>query len=558
MKDVIAYSDLSYIHNEIKDELDAAVRKVIDSNWFIMGEELQKFEEEYAAYCNVKHCIGVGNGLDALHLILAAYGIGPGDEVLVPANTFIATALAVSYCQATPVLVDADASTCHLDVDKIEEKITDKTKAIIAVHLYGRVADMESICAIAKKHNLRVIEDAAQAHGAMLHGKRVGSLGDAAGFSFYPGKNLGAFGDAGAVTTNDDELARKIRALRNYGSEQKYHHIYKGFNSRLDELQAAILRVKLTRLEEWTRERRKIAGYYREHINNPKITLPVYPETEQHVWHIYSVFTENRDELIKKDLADIKAKYGYERRTVIDDIADVVIAEPEAKASECVFVMDKLGYCKLIDAVQYDKNRETIDIDNKYVIRTNTLGAILIFTEKANLYRLKCADIPVKKPKDKGVPVDNVSKYKTSEEEILYIADKDSLSNINLLFLTKQGLIKQTDVSEFESNNKQIASTKLDKEDELVCIMPIDNIGSNTIAVWSKDGYFLRFALDDVPILKKTAKGVKAIKLRDSDECAGAALADSELTVKNGKKDVHLNQLRTAVRGGTGTRQKNS
>lgn len=267
---------------------------------------------------------------------------------------------------------------------------------------------------------------------------------------------------------------------------------------------------------------------------------------------------EKRDELIKKDLADIKAKYGYERRTVIDDIADVVIAEPEAKASECVFVMDKLGYCKLIDAAQYDKNKETIDTDNKYVIRTNTLGAILIFTEKANLYRLKCADIPVKKPKDKGVPVDNVSKYKTSEEEILYISDKDSLGSINLLFLTKQGLIKQTDVSEFESNNKQIASTKLDKEDELVCIMPIENIGSNTIAVWSKDGYFLRFALDDVPILKKTAKGVKAIKLRDSDECAGAALADSELMVKNGKKDVHLNQLRTAVRGGTGTKQKNS
>lgn len=312
MKDVIAYSDLSYIHNEIKDELDAAVRKVLDSNWFIMGEELQKFEEEYAAYCNVKHCIGVGNGLDALHLILAAYGIGPGDEVLVPANTFIATALAVSYCQATPVFVDADASTCHLEVDKIEEKITDKTKAIMAVHLYGRVADMDSICTIAKKHNLRVIEDAAQAHGAMLHGKRVGSLGDAAGFSFYPGKNLGAFGDAGAVTTNDDELARKIRALRNYGSEQKYHHIYKGFNSRLDELQAAILRVKLTRLEEWTKERREIAGYYREHIDNPKITLPVYPETEQHVWHIYSVFTEKRDEFIKYlDDNGIKALIHY-------------------------------------------------------------------------------------------------------------------------------------------------------------------------------------------------------------------------------------------------------
>lgn len=298
MRNTIAYSDLSYIHNEIKDEIDAAINRVVSRNWFIMGEELEKFESEYAAYCNVRNCIGVGNGLDALHLILAAYGIEPGDEVLVPDNTFIATALAVSYCQATPVLVDADASTCHIDVNKIEEKITDKTKAIMAVHLYGRAADMDSICAIARKHNLRVIEDAAQAHGAMFNGKRVGSLGDAAGFSFYPGKNLGAFGDAGAVTTDDDELARKIRALRNYGSEQKYRHIYKGFNSRLDELQAAILRVKLRKLDEWTEKRREIADYYRANIDNPKIKLPVYPEAEQHVWHIYSVFTEKRDEFI--------------------------------------------------------------------------------------------------------------------------------------------------------------------------------------------------------------------------------------------------------------------
>lgn len=299
MENVIVYSDLRYIHNEIREEVQMAVQKVVDNNWFIMGEELDAFEREYAAYCGVKHCIGVGNGLDALHLILTGYGIGQGDEVIVPANTFIATALAVSYCGATPVLVDADADSCHLDVAKIEEKITDKTKAIMAVHLYGRVADMEHICEIAKKHNLWVIEDAAQAHGAVLHGKCVGALGDAAGFSFYPGKNLGAFGDAGAVTTNDDELARKIRALRNYGSEEKYKHIYKGFNSRLDELQAAILRVKLRHLDQWTEERREIAAYYQKNIKNDKIVCPVQVPAEQHVWHIFPVFTEKRDELMR-------------------------------------------------------------------------------------------------------------------------------------------------------------------------------------------------------------------------------------------------------------------
>lgn len=298
MENVIAYSDLRYIHNEIREELAKAVQKVVDSNWFIMGEELAAFEQEYAAYCGVKHCIGVGNGLDALHLILTGYGIGQGDEVIVPANTFIATALAVSYCGATPVLVDADADTCHLDVAKIEEKITERTKAIMAVHLYGRVADMEHICEIAERHKLRVIEDAAQAHGAVLNEKRVGSLGDAAGFSFYPGKNLGAFGDAGAVTTNDDALARRIRALRNYGSEEKYRHIYKGFNSRLDELQAAILRVKLRHLDQWTEERRKIAEYYLKNIKNDRIVCPKQPSAEQHVWHIFPVFAENRDALM--------------------------------------------------------------------------------------------------------------------------------------------------------------------------------------------------------------------------------------------------------------------
>ncbi len=220
--------------------------------------------------------------------------------------------------------------------------------------------------------------------------------------------------------------------------------------------------------------------------------------------------------------------------------------------------MDRLGYCKLIDEAQYEKAKEAVETDNKYVIRTNTLSVILIFGDKGNLYRLKCADIPVKKPKDKGVPVDNISKYKASEEEILYIADKEELKGVNLLFLTKSGLIKQTDTAEFESNNKQIASTKLDIGDELVKIIPIANIGANTIVVWTKEGYFLRFALDDVPVLKKSAKGVKAIKLKAKDECAGAAVAENEAVVKFGKKDVHLSALKTAVRGGTGTKQKMS
>lgn len=296
---MIAYSDLTYIHNEIREEVDQMMKKVLDSNWFILGKEVEEFEKEYASYCGAKHCIGVGNGLDALHLILAGYGIGAGDEVIVPANTFIATALAVSYCGATPVLVDADEETCNLDIKKIEEKITDKTKAIMAVHLYGRAVEIDEIYKVAEKHNLKVIEDAAQAHCAMLNGKKTGNLGDAAGFSFYPGKNLGAFGDAGAITTNDDLLAKKIRALRNYGSEEKYKHIYKGFNSRLDEMQAGILRIKLKHMNQWTQERQRIAAYYLENISNAKITLPKAPERSQHVWHIFPVFVENREALMK-------------------------------------------------------------------------------------------------------------------------------------------------------------------------------------------------------------------------------------------------------------------
>ena len=274
---MIPYLDLRKIHHDIKGELS-------------------NFEEEYATFCGTDYCLGVGNGLDALHIILCAYAIGAGDEVIVPANTFIATALAVSYAGATPVLVDVDEASCNMDPGLVEEKITEKTKAIIAVHLYGRLADMEKISQIAKKYNLYVIEDAAQAHGAQGYGGKAGSLSNAAGFSFYPGKNLGAFGDAGAITTNDEDLYKKAKALRNYGSEIKYHHIYQGFNSRLDELQAAILRVKLKYLDQWTIRRREIADLYSHSINNKKIKK-VKSSKQDNVWHIYPVFCEERDKL---------------------------------------------------------------------------------------------------------------------------------------------------------------------------------------------------------------------------------------------------------------------
>lgn len=293
---LIPYLDLERIHNEISAEIHKAVQKVVDRNWFILGEELELFESEYAAYVGTKYCLGVGNGLDALHIILSAYGIGAGDEVIVPANTFIATALAVSYSGATPVLVDVSANTYNINPNLIEGKITSKTKAIIAVHLYGRMADMKAIKKIADKHDLLLIEDAAQAHGAVLNGKKAGSIGNAAGFSFYPGKNLGAFGDAGAITTNDEELYKRAKALRNYGSDKKYHHDVRGFNSRMDEIQAAILRVKLKYLDRWTRERQEIAEFYRKNIKNDRLSLPPCSKDEN-VWHIFPVFSNERDYL---------------------------------------------------------------------------------------------------------------------------------------------------------------------------------------------------------------------------------------------------------------------
>ena len=296
----IPFADLRPMHDEIRADLDSAYKKVMDNSWFIQGKELEAFEKEFAEYVGVKHCIGVATGLDALYLVLKAYGIGAGDEVIVPSNTFIATALAVSYAGATPVFVEPVLETFNIDASRIEAAITPKTKAIMAVQLQGRCCDMDEINRIAKAHDLKVIEDAAQAHGSKYKGKIAGALGDAAGFSFYPGKNLGALGDGGCVTTNDDELAAKVRALGNYGSDYKYHHIYKGTNSRLDEMQAAFLRVKLPHLDKWNENRRKIAARYLAEIKNPLIKLPLATsETYEHIYHVFVIRCEKRDELEK-------------------------------------------------------------------------------------------------------------------------------------------------------------------------------------------------------------------------------------------------------------------
>lgn len=293
----INYADFRRMHEPLRRELAQCYEDVFNRQWFIRGELLTQFEKSFAEYCNVKYCVGVGNGLDALRLILSAYDIGPGDEVIVPSNTFIATVLAISYVGATPVFVEPDIKTLLIAPDLIEEKITEKTKAIMVVHLYGRMADMDNIVPIARKYNLKLFEDCAQAHGASTCGKKAGTWGDASGFSFYPGKNLGALGDAGAVVTNDEQTAAKIRALGNYGSHIKYQHEYKGVNSRLDELQAAFLSVKLKYLDQWNEERKTIANRYYNEIKNVKITLPVY--TEDNVYHIFPVISSERDRLHK-------------------------------------------------------------------------------------------------------------------------------------------------------------------------------------------------------------------------------------------------------------------
>lgn len=296
----IPFLDLKSLYLELKTDLDEAYQRVMLSGWYILGAELEAFEGEFAAYCGVRHCIGVGNGLEALHLILRAMGIGQGDEVIVPANTYIATWLAVTYAGAVPIPVEPDEKTYNIDPDRIERTITPRTKAILPVHLYGQSADMDPIIDIAKRHGLQVIEDAAQAHGAKYKGKPVGGLADAAGFSFYPGKNLGAFGDGGAVTTDDGILAARVRSLRNYGSQVKYYNDLKGFNSRLDELQAAFLRVKLQQLDDWNERRRRVAKHYLEGLSSMKgLVLPYVPSWTEPVWHLFVIRTRNRNNLQK-------------------------------------------------------------------------------------------------------------------------------------------------------------------------------------------------------------------------------------------------------------------
>ena len=293
----ILFLDLRAPHEELRAELREAFERVLDSGWYILGNEVKQFEREFAAYCEAKHCIGVGNGLEALHLILRAYGIGAGDEVIVPSNAYIATWLAASYAGATPIPVEPDERTYNINPVLIEAAITPRTKAIIAVHLYGQPADMDAINAVAKKYKLKVIEDAAQAHGARYKGKRVGNLGDAAGFSFYPGKNLGGIGDGGAVTTDDPVLADNIRVLCNYGSRIKYQNEVKGFNSRLDELQAAFLREKLKKLDDWNGRRKVIAAEYLSKFHDGGIVLPYVPEWADPVWHLFVVRNSQRDKL---------------------------------------------------------------------------------------------------------------------------------------------------------------------------------------------------------------------------------------------------------------------
>ena len=343
----IPFLDLRAPYLELRGELDAAYHRVMDSGWYILGEEVDSFEREFAADCGVKHCIGVGDGLDALVLILRGFGIGPGDEVIVPANTYIATWLAVSQVGAKPVPVEPRPHTFNLDPARIADAVTAKTKAIMAVHLYGQPAEMDAILALARSRGLKVIEDAAQAHGATYNGVKVGALGDAAGFSFYPGKNLGALGDGGAVLTDDDGLADRVRLLRNYGSRKKYYNEAKGFNSRLDSLQAAFLRVKLRYLQDWNSRRRKIAEQYLKGLTGvADLRLSEVASGADPVWHVFVVAHPKRDSLqsylsdrgigtlihypVPPHLSGAYAELGLRRGTfpITETLADQVLSLP--------------------------------------------------------------------------------------------------------------------------------------------------------------------------------------------------------------------------------------
>ena len=293
----VPFLDLRAPYRELRDDIDAAVRRVLASGWYVLGEEVRAFEREWAAYCGAGHCVGTSNGLDALHLVLRAWDVGPGDEVLVPSHTFIATWLAVTHAGATPVPVEVDPVTYNLDPARLEAAIGPRTRAIVAVHLYGQPADMDAIVAVARRHGLRVLEDAAQAQGARYRGRRTGALGDAAAWSFYPGKNLGALGDAGAITTDDAALAARVRELANYGSARKYEHREQGMNARLDEVQAAVLRAKLPHLDAWNARRRAVAGAYRASLGEFPVVLPAVPDWADPAWHLFVVRSPRRDAL---------------------------------------------------------------------------------------------------------------------------------------------------------------------------------------------------------------------------------------------------------------------
>lgn len=295
---MLPFLDLNFVYSTIKEEIDLAYSRVMDSGKYILGEEVKSFESEFANYCGAKYCIGTANGLESLFLVLKAWNIGLGDEVIVPSNTYIATWLAISHTGATPIPVEPNELTYNIDPEKIENSITQKTKVILPVHLYGQPADMDNICKIAKNFDLKVLEDSAQAQGALYKGKKTGILGDASAFSFYPSKNLGTFGDGGCVTTNDDDLAQKITMMRNYGSKTKYENTLKGFNSRLDEIMAAFLRVNLSHLDEWNLKRKEIANWYSDTLPNifPNLKIPYVPTWAEPNWHLYVIRTKNRNE----------------------------------------------------------------------------------------------------------------------------------------------------------------------------------------------------------------------------------------------------------------------
>jgi len=336
----IPFLDLHAAYSELKPEIDKAIEGVLESGWYVLGRQVELFENEFASYCGTKQCIGVANGLDALFLILKGYDIGEGDEVIVPAHTFIATWLAVSRTGAKPVPVDLLTDTCNMDPGLLEAATSERTKAIVAVHLYGQCTDMDPVNALAVKYGLKVIEDAAQAHGARYRTRRAGSLADAAAFSFYPAKNLGAFGDGGAITTNDSALCERLRYLRNYGSSKKYIHDHLGYNSRLDELQAAVLRVKLEKLDEWNQRRDSLARYYLEQLDIPGLVLPSVPAWAEPVWHLFVVRARNR-EVIRKQLEEkgIETMIHYpvpphRTKAYLDDYRDCALENTEELADE--------------------------------------------------------------------------------------------------------------------------------------------------------------------------------------------------------------------------------